>query len=1093
MSEQPELLLTDESGEQHGLSRRSFLKIGAAAGGTAALLGALPGFGRLLATQQADAQTLYPLIRPENQLNTVCLQCNTGCAIKVKIADGVAVKIDGNPYSPWTMQPHLPYDTPLATTATIDGALCPKGQAGLQTAYDPYRIVSVLKRKPGTKRGAGEWETISFEQAIDEIVNGGDLFGEGYVEGFKDLYALRDPQLFKDMGAAVKTIWSAKTPEDRAKAVEDFKAQFADHLDALIDPDHPDLGPKNNQFAFVWGRMKNGRGDLVTRFVKDGFGSTNANGHTTVCQGSLYFTGKAMSARWDPATGKLGGGDKFYWQGDIANSEFVIFVGANMFEANYGPPLRVPAITNGSVEGRMKYAVIDPRFSKAAAKAWKWIPIEPGQDAAFALGMIRWMIENERYNASYLAIANQAAATAAGEPNYTNATWLVKIANGVPGAFLRASEIGLLEPTTRTGDDGKEVKVYVAEDGAEYPADLPVVLVNGEPIAFDPVGAEAAPAIGDLLVDQTVGDFAVKTGFQLLYEAAFEHEIAEWAEIAGVKEADIVDLAFEFTSHGRRAVADIHRGPSQHTNGFYNNNAWYAVNLLIGNFDYAGGTIKLSTYDRLGSKAGGPFDLAALTNGKVSPFGLDILRTKIAYEKSTLFEGYPARRPWFPIATDVYQEDVPSMGDAYPYQVKIAMFYMSAIAYALPAAHTVIDILSDPKKIPLIITSDILVGETSTYADYVFPDLSYLERWEFHGSHPSVPFKVENIRNPVMALPNWPTVTVYGEEMPLSFEALLLAIAERLDLPGFGPNGFGEGMPYTRPEDLYLKQVANIAFGEKADGSDAVPEADDEELRIFVEARRHLPPSVFDPERWQLALGNDESLWRRVAYVLNRGGRFEAFERGYKGEKVAHPYGRLINLYQEEVATTRNSMTGEPFVGYPRYFEPGLSATGEKIADEGYEFTLITYKEIMMAKARGISNYWLLSLMPENAVLINKADADRLGIEDGDDVHISSASNPSGVWDLKDGTTLKMVGRAKVTQGIRPGVVAFALGWGHFASGARDILINGSKIAGDRRRATGIHANAAMRTDPVLQNVTLTDLVGGSAVFYDTKVKIEKV
>jgi tetrathionate reductase subunit A len=32
-----------------------------------------------------------------------------------------------------------------------------------------------------------------------------------------------------------------------------------------------------------------------------------------------------------------------------------------------------------------------------------------------------------------------------------------------------------------------------------------------------------------------------------------------------------------------------------------------------------------------------------------------------------------------------------------------------------------------------------------------------------------------------------------------------------------------------------------------------------------------------------------------------------------------------------------------------------------------------------------------------------------------------------------------------------------------------------------------------MRVDPALGNVTLTDLVGGSAVFYDSKVKVEKV
>jgi anaerobic selenocysteine-containing dehydrogenase len=51
---------------------------------------------------------------------------------------------------------------------------------------------------------------------------------------------------------------------------------------------------------------------------------------------------------------------------------------------------------------------------------------------------------------------------------------------------------------------------------------------------------------------------------------------------------DLVTIAREFTNHGKRAVADIHRGVSQHTNGFYNVFAWYTLNALIGNFDWAG-------------------------------------------------------------------------------------------------------------------------------------------------------------------------------------------------------------------------------------------------------------------------------------------------------------------------------------------------------------------------------------------------------------------------------------------------------------------------------------------------------------------------
>lgn len=1081
--------------KKNGLSRRGFLKVSAVAGGGAvAFLGGLPRFRQAFTSGAAQAANSYQLADPTNQIHSVCLQCNTGCGIKVKLTEGIAAKIDGNPYSPWTMWPHLDYNTPVAELGGTEGALCPKGQSGLQSAYDPYRIVSVLKRKPGTNRGEGEWITIPFDQAIEEVVEGGNLFGEGHVAGFRDLYALRDAEVGKRMTDFVRRILDEKDPTHKQALVEEFKRTFADHLDTLIDPDHPDLGPKNNQFAFIWGRLKNGRGDLFKRFVGDSFGSVNANGHTTVCQGSLYFGGQAMSEQWDGS--KFSGGSKFYWQADAGNSDFVIYVGANVFEANYGPPQRVPKITEGIINGK-KYAIVDPRLNKAGSHAWKWVPIKPGEDAALAMGMIRWIVENGRYHTQFLSNANRAAAQAQNEASWSNAAWLVRIEDGVPGRLLRGSDLGLTSSRTEVNDDGNEITIYSGQ-GQEFPFDPFVVLRDGQPVLFDP-NDTGIPVYGQPLVSTTLNGIDVKSGLQVILDEAQSRTITEWAEIAGIRTRDIIDLAHEFTSHGRRACVDLHRGVSQHTNGYYNVLSWYVLNCLIGNVDHAGGMINGSTYDRNGGKTGQPFPIDRMNDGRAAKFGIDLLRTNTLYEESTLFEGYPAKRPWFPLATDLYQEDAPSMADMYPYQIKIAMFYMSAINYALPSGHTVNEILANTGKIPLIISSDILVGETSTYADYVFPDLTYLERWEFHGTHFSVPWKVENVRNPAISIPGWPTVTVYGEELPMSAEAMMMAIAERLDLPGFGPDGLGQGVPFTRPEHLYLKQVANIAFGEKEDGSDSVPEADAEEMRIFTLARRDLPRPVFDQDVWNAAVG-DEGLWRKVTYVLNRGGRYQAHAAGYRGNPatggvlVANPYGRQVNLYQEKTAMTINSMTGRPFIGHAAYVPPAMDAVGTPVADgSDYDLCLITHKEMMMTKARTVTNYWLLHLLPENPVLMNARDAERLGLADGDQVKIVSASNPEGVWDLQDGTHKPMVGKLKVIQGMRPGVISFALGYGHWASGARDIAINDRIIKSDPRRATGIHANAAMRVDPHLGNVTLQDLVGGSAVFYDTKVKVVKV
>src|SRR3990172_3907313 len=159
------------------LNRRDFIKTSALLGGTAAFAAQAPwlldGFdGGSRRSIEPNAE--YTLARPENIIYSACQQCNGQCGIKVKLEDGVAVKIDGNPFSPWTMRPHLSYDTSLAETATIDGGICPKGQAGIQTLYDPYRVVKVLKR--AGPRGSDKWQSVPFDQAIKEIVNGGKIF-----------------------------------------------------------------------------------------------------------------------------------------------------------------------------------------------------------------------------------------------------------------------------------------------------------------------------------------------------------------------------------------------------------------------------------------------------------------------------------------------------------------------------------------------------------------------------------------------------------------------------------------------------------------------------------------------------------------------------------------------------------------------------------------------------------------------------------------------------------------------------------------------------------------------------------------------------
>ncbi len=1050
------------------LSRRDVIAGGVFLGGTALLSTQVPRVQALMAGTAAG--TIGPsyevMTRPENILYTACLGCHTSCGAKARIVDGVLAKLDGNPYSAHNMLPQPPYETPPWDLTRIDGKMCPKGQAMIQTVYDPYRIRTVLKR--AGKRGEGKWTSIPFDQAISEIVEGGHLFkhvpGEEdrLVEGLKDVWVLRDPGVAENMAKDVKKLAQGKL------SVAQFKANHKDHLDTLIDPDHPDLGPRNNQFAFMGGRIQYGREAFITRWLYGGFGSINFHNHCTVCGVAHRCAHGATSVKFDEATGEWDrSGIPCYFQPDFLNSEFAIFFGANPYEANYGPTPFSERLTEGLASGRLKWAVVDPRLTKTAARAWKWIPVKPGEDAALIMGMIRWIIENERHDARFLANANQAAAKADGEPGWANATWLVKIDDEGPAAHLRGDEIG-------QGDKSTFVAVK-----------------DGQPVPFKIYSGEAAD--GDLFFDGHINGIHVKTAYQILWEEASSRTLDEWAGIADVKREDLEELAREFTSHGKKAVVESHRGLLLSPSGFHNTRAAITLNMLIGNYHWKGGIIKGGKKDETGGAKGQPYPVFKMHPGKLTTFGINMGRHGFwttFYENSTLFEGYPAKRPWYPFQSlgGQWHEVLPSASAGDPYPLKALWVHMGTPIQSTPAAQTQLDVYADPAKMPLIWTTDPVLSEVASYADYAFPDTTYLERFDpYHPPAANSPQEYNPVRQPVIT-PLTDTGTVYGEEQHQCMEVVALAIAEKLGLPGYGNNGFGDGLGLTRPEDMYLKMVANIGWGHKVEEN--VPDASEDEIALFQEARRHLAPTVFDYERWQKTVAPE--LWPKVAFVLNRGGRWENFEDAWKGDLYAHPWPHTLLVYQEPMrVATRDSMTGERYPAWAVYIAPHHDSLGRKIEDADYPFDLITYKVVSRTNWRTDEHYWSMGFAPENTVDMSRRDADRLGFKDGQFVKLASASNPEGVWDFKNGTVQPCAGRLRVLEGIRPGVVAVSASFGHWFHGARDIEVDGDTIRGDPRRGTGVNPNVVMRADPHLKDICVSDHVGGNTA-YLTKVSVVK-
>jgi anaerobic selenocysteine-containing dehydrogenase len=207
------------------------------------------------------------------------------------------------------------------------------------------------------------------------------------------------------------------------------------------------------------------------------------------------------------------------------------------------------------------------------------------------------------------------------------------------------------------------------------------------------------------------------------------------------------------------------------------------------------------------------------------------------------------------------------------------------------------------------------------------------------------------------------------------------------------------------------------------------------------------------------------------------------------GPRLPHGFKKQFNLYVETVAQTRHSYTGRRFSGIAPV-EPVKSYADEVVVDSDFPLRLITYKHITGGQSRTVANPWLDRILPQNPVLINRVTAERMGLQENDEVRLVSATNPEGEWDLKNGDKMPMIGRAHVIEGIHPEVVAVSWHFGHWAYGANSAVVDGVLVEGDPRRRDGICPNAALRLDPTLGNSCLEDLIGGSSSFYDTRVAL---
>jgi menaquinone reductase, molybdopterin-binding-like subunit len=132
------------------MDRRTFLQLSGLTAASAALAGCKSANEKLIPYLIPPDEGVTPGIA--NYYASSCRFCPAGCGILVRVSEGRAKKIEGNPEHPVNR-----------------GKLCARGQAVLQELYHPDRVPQPMKLSG--PRGSGQFTKITWEEALDLLMS----------------------------------------------------------------------------------------------------------------------------------------------------------------------------------------------------------------------------------------------------------------------------------------------------------------------------------------------------------------------------------------------------------------------------------------------------------------------------------------------------------------------------------------------------------------------------------------------------------------------------------------------------------------------------------------------------------------------------------------------------------------------------------------------------------------------------------------------------------------------------------------------------------------------------------------------------------
>lgn len=718
-----------------------------------------------------------------------CFGCFDTCGVRVRIDNKTnsVLKVCGNPYSPATQDKPMDLNTPvkeaflklsakndegLTTRATV----CGRGNAVLDAINDPHRVTKCLKRVG--KRGEKKWKTISYEQLVKEVCEGGDLFNEGYVEGLKDI---RD-------------------------------------LETIANKNYPDFGSKANQLFVSANSEQAARWSFMTRFAHSIWGTVNIGCKDAYC-GHQQVAGCGM--------GSFDGTSEMALPSiDYEECKFAIFIGTNPGLSGVSLNAVGRRLAKAKQRDDFKYVVVDPILRSLTNEPTKtngeWIPVKSGTDTAFIFALLNYIINNRLYFKNYLKTPSQEAANKIGQKNFTNATYLVVKEKSHPlyNKFLTADKLGVGSSEEKVVVDEK-TNNYVSSSSkslAKLYVDDFVMLNDGTKVKV----VSAFSLLKKRVNEQTLENYSKYCNIPVSKIIQVAKEFTSHGQKVGIE-----------TNTGCNASDGSHFAYATTIL-----NSLVGAHNAKGGLHHMGGVGFASMYDTSKEPL---YNLMAFEHAHTSGFPAERSGDyEQSYEyKQKVAKGidpYPANEAWTTTYTQENSgEALIAHANGSPFNFKAWISWSTNPLYNCSGLKPqVIESIKDVKKLPLFIAIDPYINETNIYADYIIPDTVQYEEWanaRMWGS--------EYIAD-VACVPVVEPKTMKNEKnQHVCMEQFLIDVSKNLKLSGLGKNAakdkYGNFIDIHTPEDYYIRLFANVAHT-----NEVLPNPTKEDL-IYSSVHRVLP------------------------------------------------------------------------------------------------------------------------------------------------------------------------------------------------------------------------------------------------------------